>query len=398
MNDFPVLTRKVHGKRLIYLDSAATSQKPRQVIDAISNYYESYNSNVHRGVHTLSQEATDAYEEARSKVAKFINATREEIIFTKNTSESSNLVLYSWAMKNLKAGDEVITSVMEHHSNLVPWQQLTSQGVKVLYLDIDNHGELRMDQLKKLLTRKTKLVCLAHASSVLGTINPIAKIAKMAHFVGAKIYVDGAQAAPHLPVDVRKLDADFYSFSAHKMLGPTGVGVLYGKRAILEKMPPFLFGGDMIREVTLEGTRFNDLPYKFEAGTPNIADTIAFGFAIDYLTAFGMANVQKHEQELVAYALPKLLKIKGLTLHGPQDPKKRVGVLAFSLIGIHPHDMASILDAEGVAIRSGHICCQPLMKRLGIDSVARASTYIYNTKEDIDVLIEGIKKVQEVFA
>ncbi|HLD18798.1 MAG TPA: cysteine desulfurase [Candidatus Nanoarchaeia archaeon] len=398
LKDFPILSRKINGKRLIYLDNAATSQKPVQVIKALTDYYENYNANVHRGVHTLSVEATEAYENSRNKIARFVNAEREEIIFTKNTTESSNLVLYSWAMENLSEGDEIALSVMEHHSNLVPWQQLQKKGVKLNYIDINSNGELQIEQARKLIGSKTKLVCIGHASNVLGTINPVKELAKLAHDKGALIYVDGAQAAPHLPVDVKDLNVDFYSFSAHKMLGPTGIGILYGKKSVLENMKPFMYGGDMIREVELFETRYNDLPYKFEAGTPNIADAIAFGTAIDYLTKIGMQNIAKHEQKLVSYAMPKLTKINGLTLYGPKEASKRVGVVSFSLRGIHPHDVASILDAEGVEIRSGHLCCQPLMKRLGVDALARASTYFYNTEEDIDALVEGIKKVQKVFA
>lgn len=394
--DFPILSRKVNGKKLVYLDSAATSQKPMQVIEAIANYYSNYNANVHRGVHTLSVEATDAYEGTRKKVAEFVNGDSQEIIFTKNTTEASNLVMYSWAKNNLGKGDEIVLSVMEHHSNLVPWQQLQKQGVKLNYIDIDDNGEL--EHARKLISGKTKLVCVSAASNVLGTINPVKEIARMAHSKGALIYVDAAQAAPHFPIDVKEINADFLSFSAHKMLGPTGLGVLFGKKELLEPMEPFLFGGDMIREVELYNTRYNDLPYKFEAGTPNIADTIGFGAAIDYLNKFGMKNVQLHEQKLVGYALPKLQAIKGLTLYGPKEANKRVGVLSFTLKGIHPHDTASILDSEGIAIRSGHLCCQPLMNKLGVDALARASFYIYNTKEDIDALIEGIKKVQKVFA
>jgi len=397
LKDFPVLSRKINGKRLVYLDNAATSQKPVQVIKALADYYENYNANVHRGVHTLSIEATEAYENSRNKIAKFVNAEREEIIFTKNTTESSNLVLYSWAMENLGKGDNIVLSVMEHHSNLVPWQQLQKKGVKLNYIDINSNDELRIEQARKLIGPKTKLVCISHASNVLGTINPVKEIAKMAHNKGALIYVDGAQAAPHLPVDVKDLDVDFYSFSAHKMLGPTGIGILYGRKNILENMKPFMYGGDMIREVELFETRYNDLPYKFEAGTPNIADAIAFGAAINYLNNIGMHNIAKHEQKLVSYGMPMLAKINGLTLYGPKEASKRVGVISFSLKGIHPHDVASILDAEGVEIRSGHLCCQPLMKILGVDALARASTYLYNTEKDIDALIEGIIKVQKVF-
>ncbi|MEK6968585.1 MAG: cysteine desulfurase [Nanoarchaeota archaeon] len=396
--EFPILSRKIKEKHLVYLDNAATTQKPKQVIKALVDYYENNNANVHRGVHTLSVEATEAYEESRNKTAKFINAERQEIIFTKNQTESSNLILYSWAFDNLKRGDEVVLSVMEHHSNLVPWQQLQKKGVKLKFIDIDSNGELKIEQAKKFIGNKTKLVTVCHASNVLGTINPVKELARMAHEKGALIHVDGAQSVPHMPVNVKELDVDFLSFSAHKMLGPTGIGVLYGRKELLENMKPFMYGGDMIKEVKLYETRYNDLPYKFEAGTPNIADAIAFGAAIDYLTKFGMQNIANHQEKLMKYAIPNIKKIKGLTLFGPNDAKKRVGVLSFSLKGIHPHDIASILDAEGVAIRSGHLCCQPLMNRLGVNALARASTYIYNTEDCLDVLFEGIKKAQKVFS
>ena len=395
--DFPILKRKVNGKPLVYLDNAATSQKPKIVIDSLTNYYEKYNANVHRGIHKLSEEATQAYEETRKKIAKFINAKSEkEIIFTKNTTEAINLVMYSFGMQ-LKSGNEIISSVMEHHSNIVPWQFLQNFGIKLKFVDINEDGTLNIEDYEKLITEKTKLIAVVHVSNVLGTINPIKEISRIAHKNNALLLVDAAQSVPHMKVDVQAMDCDFMAFSAHKMLGPTGVGVLYGKREILEGIKPFLYGGDMIREVSLYETKYNEVPWKFEAGTPNIADVIAFGAAIDYLEKIGMKNVEKHERDLTKYALRKLSKIKNLEIYGPENPDQRIGVISFNLKNIHPHDVASILDQEGIAIRSGHLCAQPLMKRLNIQAAARASFYLYNTKEEINKLAAALLKTKKVF-
>jgi cysteine desulfurase/selenocysteine lyase len=395
--DFPILKRRVNGKPLIYLDNAATSQKPEAVIDALTTYYKKYNANVHRGIHKLSEEATQAYEETRKKISKFINAKSEkEIIFTKNTTEAINLVMYSFGMQ-LKPGDEVISSVMEHHSNIVPWQFLQNFGIKLKFVDINEDGTLKIEDYEKLITPHTKLIAVTHVSNVLGTINPIKEISRIAHKNNILLLVDAAQSVPHMEVDVQEIDCDFMAFSSHKMLGPTGVGVLYAKRELLERMKPFLYGGDMIREVSLYETKYNEVPWKFEAGTPNIADVIAFGAAIEYLEKIGMKNIEKHERELTKYALKKLSKIKNLEIYGPKNPNQRIGVISFNLKNIHPHDVASILDQEGIAIRSGHLCAQPLMKRLNIQAAARASFYLYNTKKDIDKLVQALLKVKKVF-
>jgi len=394
---FPILKQKVHGKPLIYLDNAATSQKPQQVIDALINYYKNYNANIHRGVHRLSEIATEEHEAVRARVANFISAkSPKEIIFTRNTTEAINIVAYSFGTA-LKKGDNIISTVMEHHSNIVPWQMLKKRGVELRFVDIDDEGKLRTEEYDELIDENTKIVAVTQASNVLGTINDIRKIVKIAHDAGALIVVDGAQSTPHMPVDVQKLDCDFFAFSGHKMLGPTGIGVLYGKRQLLEQMQPFLRGGDMIKEVHLEETTFNDLPYKFEAGTPNVADTIAFGAAIDYLQDLGMTSVRRHEIQLTRYALDVLNEIKGMKIYGPQDPKEKAGVISFNLADIHSHDVATIVDEEGIAIRSGHNCAMPLMKRLGCESVARASFYIYNTEDEIDKLKSALEKVKKVF-
>jgi len=394
--DFPVLQRKVNGHKIIYLDSAATSQKPLAVINTISKFYKTYNANVGRSIHTLAEEATEKYEGAREKVARFIGApSSREIIFTRNATEAINLVAYSLG-KNLRPGDEIISTVMEHHSNIVPWQFLKASGVVLKFADIDEKGNLDLQQLKKLLSKKTKIVCLTHVSNVLGTINPVAEISKLAHEAGALVLVDGAQSAPHMPVDVKKLGCDFFVFSGHKMLGPTGIGVLWGRAEILENLHPFLGGGDMIREVKLEETSYNELPWKFEAGTPNIEGAIALGAAIDYLEKIGMEKIREHEIEITNYALQKLSKIKGIRIFGPKNPSERGGVISFTIKGAHPHDVAQILDESGIAIRSGHACCQPLMKILKVPAVCRASFYIYNTKEDVDALVAGIEKVKKV--
>lgn len=392
--DFPVLRRKINGKPLIYLDNAATTQKPKQVIGKLVDYYSTYNANIHRGVHKLSEEATEAYEGARDRTAKFINADRKETIFTKNTTESINILAY-WALSTLKKGDEIVISIMEHHSNIVPWQMSIENGVKLKFVDINPDGTLKIDQLESMVTKKTKIVSITHASNVLGTINPIKEIAKIAHEAGALMVVDGAQSVPHMPVDVKNLDCDFLAFSGHKMLGPTGIGVLYGREEKLEEVTPFLRGGDMIKEVFQQTASWNDIPWKFEAGTPNIADVIGFGAAVDYLSKLGMKNVRRHEENLMKYSMNRLGKIKGVTLHG--TAKEKGGAVSFSLAGVHPHDVATILDGEGIAIRSGHLCAQPLMARLGVPAVGRASFYVYNTKEEIGRLAAGIEKVKKVF-
>src|SRR5437588_1920435 len=376
-NDFPILSRQVHGKPLVYLDSTASSQKPRAVIDAMNVYYETYNANVHRGVYEISEEATAAMEKARVKVARFINARQgKQIIFTRNTTESINLVAYSWGGANITAGDLIILTEMEHHSNLVPWQLLASRtGARLEFIPITDDGLLRLDIYEQLLGQKPKLVAFTHMSNVLGTINPAQEMIAQAHAVGATVVVDAAQSVPHLPVDVQALDADFLCFSAHKMLGPTGVGVLYGKRDLLEAMPPFMGGGDMIRTVGLQKSTWNDLPWTFEAGTPAIAEAIGLGAAVDYLNALGMEQVHQHEQAITAYAIGQLRQVPGLTIYGP-DVAQRGGVISFTLADIHPHDLASILDQEvGVAVRAGHHCAQPLMERLGLAATARASFY-----------------------
>ncbi len=393
--DFPIFKRKIHGKPLVYLDSAASSQKPRQVIQALSDYYEKTHANIHRGVYTLSEEATLAYEDAHRKVARFINAKFKEIVFTKNTTESINLLAYSLGLQ-LKKGDEILLTEMEHHADLVPWQQIAKRvGAVVKFIKVAREGELVIDD--ELFTQKTKIVAVTHISNVLGTINPVKEIIRKAHKVGAKVIIDAAQSVPHMPLDVKALDADFIVFSSHKMLGPTGIGVLYGKQELLEAMTPFLYGGDMIREVTLEDSTFNYLPWKFEAGTPNIAGGIAFGVAVEYLTNIGMHNIEQHDKELLHYAHEQLSKVEGITIYGPKDLSKKSSIIAFNFEDIHPHDVSSILDTEGIAIRGGHHCAMPLMKTLGIQASCRASFYLYNTKEDVDALVKALEKVRKVF-
>ncbi len=391
--DFPVLKRKVNGKRLVYLDNSATTQKPRQVIEKISDYYSGYNANVHRGIHRLSEEASEEYENSRGKTAKFIGAKPREIVFTKNTTESLNILAYR-ALRTLKAGDEIVLTVLEHHSNIVPWQMLREKGVRIRFADINRGGALNMNDFEKFITRKTRIVSVAHVSNVLGTINPVKEIGKIAHEAGALFIVDGAQSVPHMPVDVKNLGCDFLAFSSHKMLGPTGIGVLYGTEEALDNTVPFLRGGDMIKEVSLEETKWNDVPWKFEAGTPNIADTIGFGTAVDYLSKIGMSNVRRHEKGLTNYAL-RALDMDKVVIYGPI--KNRGGAVSFGIEGVHPHDVATILDQEGIAIRSGHMCAQPLMERLNVPALSRASFYLYNTKEEIDKLVSGIEKVKKLF-
>jgi cysteine desulfurase/selenocysteine lyase len=389
----------VHGKPLVYLDNAATTQKPRAVIEALVHFYEHHNANIHRAIHALGEEATAAYEETRAKVAQFINAPGPEcIVFTRNATESINLVAYAWGRQNLGPGDEIVLTEMEHHSNLVPWQRLAQEtGASVKYIGVADDGTLALNGLDNFIGERTKLVAVTHVSNSLGTINPVADIVAAAHRRGAVAVVDGAQGAPHMPVDVQAQDCDFYAFSAHKMLGPTGVGVLYGRYELLDAMPPFLSGGEMIRRVRLDGANWNDVPWKFEAGTPNVADVIAFSAALDYLTALGMDNVRAHEEELAAYALRRLRQREELIVYGPLDASRRGGVVSFNYPDIHPHDVGTILDREGVAIRAGHHCTQPLMNRLGVAGTVRASFYIYNTAEEVDALLDGIEKVRSFF-
>ena len=397
-DDFPILHRQVHGCPLIYLDNTASTQKPVQVLDAMDYYYRNLHANVHRGVHTLSEEATTAYENARLHVARFINAASpKEVIFTRNTTESLNLVAYSWGRANLKPGDEVLITEMEHHSNIVPWQLVCEMtGATLRYVPITPGGELDEDALAIELTERTKVFAFTAMSNVLGTINPVAELVARAHAVGAIAVVDGAQSVPTLATDAQALDADFLAFSGHKMLGPTGIGVLYGKRKLLEAMPPFLGGGDMIREVKMSGSRWNELPYKFEAGTPAIAETIGLGAAVDYLAGVGMDWVLDHERELTAYAWNRLQEVEGLRILGP-EPSRRGGLLAFVLGDIHPHDIAAILDQDGIAVRAGHHCAQPIHDHYGLSATTRASFYIYNTEEEVDSLVLALYKAKALF-
>ena len=399
--DFPILERKVRdNKPLVYLDNASTTQKPKQVIDAIANYYNNYNANIHRAVYSIAQEATDAYESTRDKIAKFLNISkREEIIFVRGTTEGINLAAYAWGRKHIEKDDIIVTTEYEHHSNIVPWQLLVKEkDAKLEYICIDDNGELILDQLDKLLaTGKVKLVTFSLMSNVLGTISDVDKIISKCKAAGVKTLIDGAQAVPHMKVDIEKLGCDFFAFSAHKMLGPTGIGVLWVRKDVLETMEPFHGGGDMIREVHKYETTWNDLPYKFEAGTPNIADVIGFGAAIDYINNIGMDWIRKHETELTKYALEKLSNIKGLKIYGTKDLSKRGGVISFNFADIHPHDLAQIIDEDGVAVRSGHHCAQVLMERLDVAATSRASFYIYNTKEDVDVLINSLHKAARLF-
>ena len=404
--DFPILTRQVHGKALAYLDNAATSQKPESVIQAMDDYYRRYNANIHRGVHTLAEEATVAYERARRKVGRFINAySPREVVFVRNTTEAINLVACSWGRALVREGDVIILSVMEHHSNLVPWQLLAqATGARLEFIGLDSEGRLVLEDLDRLLHQfrgRVKLVAVSGMSNVLGTISPVAHIAARAHGAGALFLVDGAQSVPHLPVDVQTSSADFLAFSGHKMLGPTGIGVLWGRKEILQAMPPFQGGGDMIKSVHLRESEWNDIPHKFEAGTPNVAHAIGLGAAVDYLDELGMENVKAHEQTMAAYALEHLATVPNLRIYGP-PAAERGGVITFNLIRdgellVHPHDLASILDREGIAIRAGHHCAQPLMEHYDVPATARASVYIYNTEQEIDRLAEALLKAQTVF-
>ncbi len=398
-NDFPIFKKKINGKELLYLDNASTTQKPYTVIKSITDFYSNYNSNIHRAVYQLAEEATTLYEQSREKIANFINVRPEEIVFTRNTTESINLIAHSWARTNLKKDDGIAISELEHHSNIVPWQILSQEiGTRLEYVGIDENGFLDLEHLIELISsKKVKLVSLSHMSNVLGTIVPIERIIKIAHENDIPVLVDGAQSVPHMPVNVKNMDCDFLVFSAHKMLGPTGVGVLYAKKEVLEKMRPFMGGGDMIKEVFKFHTNYNEVPYKFEAGTPNIADVVGFGAAIDYLKKIGMENIRKHEIDLTEYALESILSLNHLTVYGPRDPNYRGGVISFNIADIHPHDLATIMNDHGIAIRSGHHCAQVLMQRLDVPATSRASFYIYNTKEEIDKFVNTIKEAGRIF-
>ncbi|MEG7282570.1 cysteine desulfurase SufS [Bacillus sp. 0909A] len=393
---FPILHQQVNGHDLVYLDSAATSQKPRAVIETLDKYYNQYNSNVHRGVHTLGTRATDGYEGAREKVRKFINAkSMAEIIFTKGTTTSLNMVALSYARANLKPGDEVVITYMEHHANIIPWQQaVKATGATLKYIPLQEDGTISLDDVRATVTSNTKIVAVSHVSNVLGTVNPIKEMAKIAHDNGAVIVVDGAQSAPHMKIDVQDLDCDFFALSSHKMCGPTGVGVLYGKKALLENMEPAEFGGEMIDFVGLYESTWKELPWKFEAGTPIIAGAIGLGAAIDFLEEIGLDEISRHEHKLAAYALERFRQLDGVTVYGPEE---RAGLITFNLNDVHPHDVATVLDAEGIAVRAGHHCAQPLMKWLDVTATARASFYLYNTEEEIDKLVEALQKTKEYF-
>ncbi|MDQ4072292.1 MAG: cysteine desulfurase [Actinomycetota bacterium] len=397
--DFPILEREIGGKRLVYLDSAATSQKPRQVIDAIGDHLSRTNANIHRGVYALAQEATELFEGARERIAAFVGDAYETTIFTKNATEAINLVSHSWGRANLGPGDEVLITQMEHHSNIVPWQLACEQtGATLRYLSVSETGELSLDELDAVLAEgRVKLVGVVHVSNVLGTINPVSEIAARARAVGAVTLVDGSQAVPQMPVDLSDLGADFYVWTGHKALGPTGIGVLHGRRELLEAMPPFLGGGDMISSVSFEGSTWNELPFKFEASTSPVAEGIGLGAAIDYLDAVGMERVRAHEADLTAYALERVIEVDGLRVFGPLDPERRGGVVSFAIDGIHPHDLAELCDREAVCVRAGHHCAQPLMRRMEVPATARATFHVYNAREDVDRLIEALKGAREVF-
>ncbi|MCL4303033.1 MAG: cysteine desulfurase [Anaerolineae bacterium] len=396
--DFPILQQQVNGKPLIYLDSTASSQKPLCVIEAMNTYYREYHANVHRGIYQISEKASEAYETARKKVGRFINARSwREVIFTRNATESINLVAYSWGLSNLKAGDVILTSEMEHHANLIPWQQLAARtGATVKYIPVDEHGYLDMTTFDAWLTPAVKLVAITQMSNVLGTVTPVGEIVQKAHAVGALVLLDGAQAVPHMPTDVQAFECDFLAFSGHKMLGPTGIGVLWARKEILADMPPFLTGGDMIKKVTFDGCEWNELPWKFEAGTPAIAEVVGLGAAVDYLNEIGMHNVRLHEIELTTYAFDRLSQVEGIRIYGPHDPTARGGAVAFTLGDIHPHDIAAVLDGEGICVRAGHHCAMPLHDKFGLQATARASFYVYNTPQEVDRLAEGLDKTREL--
>jgi len=397
--DFPVLAREVGGRPLAYLDSAATSQKPRRVIEALQEYYERHNANIHRGVYSLAREATELFENARERVAAFTGWDTPDTIFTKNATEAINLVAYAWGRENVGHGDEVLITHMEHHSNIVPWQLLCAEtGARLRYLSVDDHGELSLDELDHILNGgKVKLLAVAHVSNVLGTLNPVTEIVRRGRAAGAVTLVDGSQAVPQLPLELREIDPDFYAWTGHKALGPTGIGVLHGRHELLLGMRPFLGGGDMISKVELESSSWNDLPWKFEAGTSPIAEGVGLGAAVGYLSDVGMENVRAHEKDLTAYALERLPEVEGITLFGPPDPDRRGGVVSFALEGMHPHDVAELCDREAVCIRAGHHCAMPLMRMLGVPATARASFHVYNTKEDIDRLVTALQKGREIF-
>jgi cysteine desulfurase/selenocysteine lyase len=397
--DFPLLAREINGKPLVYLDSGATSQKPASVIEAIDSYYRHSNANIHRAVYDLGEESTALYEGAKQRVADFIGGKFEETIFTRNVTEAINLVRYTWGRQNVGAGDVVLITKMEHHSNIVPWQLLCQeQGAKLEYLTVDDDGKLSLDELDtKLAGGRVKLVGVTHVSNVLGTINPVAEIARRAHAAGAKVLVDGAQAVPQLPVDVKDVGADFYGFTGHKMLGPNGIGVLWARRELLEEMPPFLGGGDMIRTVEDDHSTWNELPWKFEAGTSSIADGVGLGAAVDYLSGLGMNAVRAHEQDLTTYAFDRLAEVPGVKIHGPSSPAERGGIVSFELEGVHPHDIAEISNRDAVCIRAGHHCAQPLMRVLGVPATARASFGVYNMRDDVDRLVESLLKARSIF-
>lgn len=395
--DFPILRQKVHGKPLVYLDNAATSQKPQPVLDALLHFYTAECSNINRGVHLLSERATAAHESAREKVKEFVHAAESrEIIFVRGTTEAINLVAYTFGRQRLKPGDEILITAMEHHSNIVPWQILCESGAELRVAPINDAGELVLDEFEKLLNPKVKLVCIAHVSNALGTVNPVREVIRASHEHGIPVLVDGAQAIPHMAVDVQDLDCDFYAFSGHKVFGPTGIGVLYGKAALLEAMPPFHGGGDMIRSVTFKKTEYNSIPHKFEGGTPNIAGAIGLGAAVDYVTGIGLDRIAAHEHDLLTYGTEMLSDVPGLQLIG--TARHKAGVLSFVVEGIHPHDVGTILDQEGIAVRTGHHCAQPVMDRFGIPATTRASFAVYNTRREIDALATGIRKVKEIFA
>ena len=399
--DFPILGREINGKQLVYFDNAATTQKPQAVIDSLVDYYQNYNANVHRGVHSLSMEATDKYEEAREKVAAFINAESSDcLIWTRNSSESLNLVAYTWGEKNIEEGDEIVLTPMEHHSNLVPWQEIARRkGAKIRFIPITSDGLLDLTEIENIINDRTVLVSVVHMSNALGTINPVKEIATIAHSRGAKVLIDGAQSVPHIPTDVQDYDCDFLAFSGHKMLGPTGIGCLYAKKEILETMEPFMTGGEMVLEVTYEKASWADLPMKFEAGTPNIADAIGLGAAIDYLNELGMDNIYSHENELTFHAMCKFFELQseGVELFGPRDENLKGGVFSFNVPDVHPHDLGTVLDNMGIAVRTGHHCAMPLVKSLGVAATARASFYLYNTTDEIDVFVDALREAIRYF-
>ena len=397
--DFPILKRKINGKPLVYLDSAATSQKPMSVIKAIERFYCRYNANVHRGVHRLSEEATIAFEQSREKFAHFVGVKNaREIVFVRNATEALNLVALSWARPNLRPGDRVLLTEMEHHSNIVPWQMLAKEkGIKLDFIRIDDNGLLDSESFQELIKKRPKVLSLAHVSNALGTINPVKQMAQEAHTIGATVVVDGAQSVPHMPVDIADLKCDFMAVSGHKMLAPTGIGMLYGRGDLLEHMEPFMGGGEMIREVHLQDASWNDPPWRFEAGTPNVEGAIGLGAAVEYLSSLGMQNVRRHEKDITEYALKKMQNVKDLVVYGPRDVEKRGAAIAFNLGDIHAHDLATILDTQGIAIRSGHHCAQPLMERLNVPATSRASFYIYNTKREVDILVRALESARRMF-